>query len=447
MKKTTPANISTAPKKQAQENSLLSITLSSTVSSEPATSSSSTDVQAVIEVKSEVKNEAVNIKKEEEEEALTQGIAIMKEIVASDAQPAGEATKVEAEVAAEGKDNDKIVQITIKQPEVATVGGNVDLNIAQSKAEHPEVAEKTRTAVPTAGGNGVPIEVCEAYNNFFLMLHNMPHNIDDKNVNMALSQVELLIRTSGLYDSLELIRPQLSNALLTFGREMYKAILVDPPRWLDVSLYLACAPIFREAMVHIVGQYPHFPGSKFKLEDLPSNIQELITTKVNDLNKLRAGINEKLFTSSITIGGQNISIHNLDMYNLDSWIVVQTWRDWFSHSLARCNDKRIVSNTHGTMYRLMAKGGDAYLQHAAVIETLKYLKGPGGTGKGVTKLDNEEIELDLRLMKDSAREVVKPLCVNHSMLDVEEEGIEYLTCTEVATEELPWKKKIGGVLT
>lgn len=103
--------------------------------------------------------------------------------------------------------------------------------------------------------------------------------------------------------------------------------------------------------------------------------------------------------------------------------------DWFSHHIRATPEKHKI----GTMYRLMAKGRDAYLPSTKVFEqSVKF----GGIGSALR--DPKEVEDDMGIMKGFAKTMVKQLLINHSMLDVEQEGIEYLTCSKVERAELPW---------
>lgn len=87
----------------------------------------------------------------------------------------------------------------------------------------------------------------------------------------------------------------------------------------------------------------------------------------------------------------------------------------------------------------MRKGGDAYLPVEEQVEVLEGADEERG-GCGVW----EEVGVDLRLLKDFARGEVEVLCRNRLMLDVEEGGVEYLTCVEVKGEDFPWLRE-GGV--
>jgi hypothetical protein len=104
-------------------------------------------------------------------------------------------------------------------------------------------------------------EVLAAYHNLFLIIYSRPPVIDTEDISNALRQAELLIKIAELYGSVSTIRPYLNNCMMQYGRDVYTAILADPPRWLRLSLYLESAPIFKEAVIHIVGRYPFWPSS------------------------------------------------------------------------------------------------------------------------------------------------------------------------------------------
>jgi hypothetical protein len=84
----------------------------------------------------------------------------------------------------------------------------------------------------------------------------------------------------------------------------------------------------------------------------------------------------------------------------------------------------------------MAKGGDAYLAPTIVFKALQDYN-----GKLFGQWDLEAVENDLSITKKFAQGMARKLVVNHSMLDVVEEGIQHLTGTKVENDELPWVKK------
>lgn len=270
----------------------------------------------------------------------------------------------------------------------------------------------------------------EAHHGLFRLFHNMMPEIDRQDVRKSLRQTENINGAAQIYRCLPLVRHYLSNEMLQLGRELFKAILLDPPRWLLLALLFQCAPIFKEAMIHIIGNYPHYPWTKVLASDLPQAVLDLIRKKVDELRALKASIDRDLFTSSICISGESLTFPTLPKANFDTWFIVQLWQDWFRHSITKHFNAK---HTIGALYRLMARGGDGYLDYKSVLESLASYK-----GKSFGSWNLELVEADLRIMKDFAQKRVKELVVNNSMLDVEEEVILHLTCIMVQLKEMPW---------
>ena len=278
-----------------------------------------------------------------------------------------------------------------------------------------------------------------AHDNLFRFFHNMEPEMDGFDISRALGQIEYIFTIAKPYNCLPLIhqnRHYLSNHLLQFGRELYKAILEDPPRWIRLSLHLECPSIFKEAIIHLVGQYPHYPWTTVPSFELPHSVLEVIHRKVNGLRILKASIDGELFKSLIAIDGKDLIFSTLEESHFDTWFIVQLWRDWFCHSLSTHADSKHES---GSTYRLMARGSNAYLDNMEVYSSLADYK-----GKSFGSWDLRQVDEDLKIMKVFAQKTVKDLVVNHSMLDIEEAGIQHLTCIKVENDELPWIKKESG---
>ena len=137
---------------------------------------------------------------------------------------------------------------------------------------------------------------------------------------------------------------------------------------------------------------------------------------------------------------------------LETWLVVQVFRDWLAH---RINAAKAAGRPWaGAHFRLMRRGGEAYLPAAEVVETLKHYLGERAGREGKGRLGSgwemvagderwEEVKGDLALLKGFARGVVVGLCVCEGVVveggEGEGEGEdEGLRCTKVEVGELPW---------
>jgi hypothetical protein len=283
-------------------------------------------------------------------------------------------------------------------------------------------------------------ELLAAYKGLFRTFYGNPPKIDSNDINVALPQVEAIIRIAELYGSIPIVRPYLGNCLMQFGRIAYAAILQDPPRWIQLSLYLESAPLFREAAVHIIGNLGNWPWPTVQPSDFPDDLvglDSLFQKKVDKLKGLMADVERTFFMSSINIEGEGGSLAPTGRGSINTWYVAQLWKEWFSRSVAKDEVSKRTRRSDGMKYRWIAKGGDAYLPLETVINHIKAFREP----TRLTKADKQGIEEDLKMIKTYAQKYVGLLCFNKSMLSVEEAGIEHLTCVSVDNDEIPWTTK------
>jgi hypothetical protein len=382
--------------------------------------------ESLPEVKAEVKAEEPEIKKEgEPSNSLTTVESEEPEIKKEEVSNSGERIKN---------------VITFKGNSIAAKDATTNNENQVATKETPSTTEELHIAMEKA--TQLSGELLSAYRNLFLIYYGRAPIIDTKDIDTALQQAEILIRIAELYGSIPVVRPYLGNCMMQFGRDVYTAILQDPPRWLQLSLYLESAPIFKEAIIHIVGNLPNWPWSTVQLRDFPDDLKGskgLFESKLDYLEGLQRDVDRKLTMSSIKINGEEAQLDHENKRTYNTWLVLQLWKSWFTRSISKGGSPNSSVCSSGTVYRLISKGGDVYLPSETIVTQIKALRDLNRVVKG----DKQEIEEDLKLMKDFAQKEVRLLCVNNSMLSVEEAGIEHLTCTMVENDELPWVKNDG----
>jgi len=247
------------------------------------------------------------------------------------------------------------------------------------------------------------------------------------------------------------VRPYINDALQFFRRDLYIAILNDPPRYLLVGYMLQHRSIFEEAMVHIVGQHPAWPASwSVHSEHLPEMLHSIIDHKASQLSTAREYIDNRLLSSRISIYGTPTASFPRDPDHFSAGYAAGLWHDWFRNALFNAlpetangdnsNNNSNVISLHGThngldkmgpTYRAIALAGTAYLDHDEVFAQLPNLPKEICTSWST-------LEPELAEIKRFAQNVVQPLVMNNSWLDPEAYGLEYLTCTELSACEFPW---------
>ncbi|KAK0129644.1 hypothetical protein ONS96_000208 [Cadophora gregata f. sp. sojae] len=311
-----------------------------------------------------------------------------------------------------------------------------------SQAPHVQIAhdEKIKTAPATmANSNGA--DVLRVYDNLFRIYYNLPPRIDTESINKALMQSELLVDAARLYGTISVVRPYINAALMNFGRQLYMAIMKDPPRWLHLAFFLESKPMFKEGVIHIVANHPFWPWPTLKMDEILSPIGELIENKLDIFLEMKESVNKALFSNEV----RNVEVFSRTLNNddFDTWFVVQYWRDWFARSLAKANKASDVTQMcmRCKVYRDIGRNGDAYLPTILVLDAVEACRSKDLHAKA----KRQGIERDLRTLKDFAQKAVTPLCANYSMLSVEDAGIDYLTCIKVEDDELPWMKQSNGI--
>jgi hypothetical protein len=260
----------------------------------------------------------------------------------------------------------------------------------------------------------------------------MPLVTEEKDVQVALDQATRVFDLAGRFSTEDVVRPHLLSSLLGYGRETFRAIMQRPPEWLRISKKLKSTAMFQEAMVHIVGDLRRWRFATIDNPAFPPEVAMLIKKKAAELKSLKIEIDTRLFTSTICFDKRNVVLNHADDSTGNTWFVVQYWRDWLSRSLATAVFSK-ASCIDGNMYRDMATAGDAYLPASTHVAALTCWK-----GKDFSLSDLIELGEDLHIMKEFAQQMSQPLCINHSMLSVEEEKIPYFTCIKVEKDEFPW---------
>ncbi|KAI9844333.1 MAG: hypothetical protein M1837_005637 [Sclerophora amabilis] len=286
----------------------------------------------------------------------------------------------------------------------------------------------------------------ETYNNLFLTFCNLPPLLSRTSISDALSQTESLICLATIYSSFATIRSHVGNLLSEHRQALYTSIAENPFRWVKVGVALESSTIFTEAVIHLAGMWPLCPWLQpERSSSIPPKVLDLVVAKAKALANKRAKVDRELFLGTGVMNGREIirpsssssfsSSSNgyvVDANFLETWTAVQIFRDWLAQSISAARASR--SEHVAPYYRLLRKGGNAYLPYEEVLKVLEALPIDDGSDVGTW----QGLAEDLTRLKKRASGVVKHICKNNLMLSEQTTGIEYLTCTEVGMEDLPW---------
>ncbi|KAG9200214.1 hypothetical protein G6514_007426 [Epicoccum nigrum] len=284
--------------------------------------------------------------------------------------------------------------------------------------------------------------ILRAYTQIFAAFYNINPQLSSTDIRAATSQAEQTASIAQKLGCINLISPHLSNALLQHRQALYKAILLDAPRYLLISLSLEDAFIYTEALIHLIGAHPCSPWPT-PFATLPFITRALIARKAEQLNKEVLEVERELLLLTIVhVNGTRKQPYRYDVSSeFDTWFVVQLFRDTLT-SVLRSNDESIAPPLkRGEFFRKVSRGGSAYMVFEDVRAVLLRVM-PSAV---------ETLREDLNDLKASASELVGELARNELSLDGDEvartEVVKdgkrikagWLTCAKVEDREILWR--------
>jgi hypothetical protein len=140
------------------------------------------------------------------------------------------------------------------------------------------------------------------------------------------------------------------------------------------------------------------------------------------------------------VEGEEALLAPTNKKTINTWYVEQLWKQWFTRSVSQDEAPKSTGRADGAKYRAIAKGYDVYLPLETVMNHIKAFREP----TRLTEVDKKGIEEDLKMIKAFAQKQVQLLCVNKSMLSIEETGIKHLTCASVDDFDISWVNQGGS---
>ena len=123
------------------------------------------------------------------------------------------------------------------------------------------------------------------------------------------------------------------------------------------------------------------------------------------------------------------------------WLALGLFRHWFGQHLAT-DYGRTSSDGGYRFYNHLAEGGEAYLDHVAREEYLQQFP--------VSRKARTLFDAALNEIKEGVKPFVAELVKNNSMLDTKTRAITYLTCAKPGKRHVPWLNEaedahVGGL--
>ncbi|EMC97417.1 hypothetical protein BAUCODRAFT_121872 [Baudoinia panamericana UAMH 10762] len=255
----------------------------------------------------------------------------------------------------------------------------------------------------------------------------------------------------------------LTNDWMT-QRTLFGAIAVQPKRWLVLAVKLESELVYKEAFVHLVGQYP-----SVELDGVAASIVDQIAMMSRDLRYHRYEVDQQLLLTTIKVSAHSGKGKQSDnkqplreqmvspFYKTDIYNVVNLWRDWIAEhidalraiengaDLATVRDTLFCEHnvsldgspamclTTAGLYHLIGEGGDAYLPVEELISKCK---------QNGFKAEADTIRANLKVLKDKAKAIVAPLLASKLQYEAKT-ALSYVTCVDAGAA--PWAGECGEV--
>ncbi|KYK58426.1 hypothetical protein DCS_05441 [Drechmeria coniospora] len=302
------------------------------------------------------------------------------------------------------------------------------------------------------------------YDNLFRIFYNYPPALDGINVVDAYVQCKSLLALADQYDALAVVGPRVDHHLLQFQSRLWTQVAKYPISYLRLGYLARSKVIFREALIHVVGQWPI--GGRSGRATLPDVVLDIIEDKVEELDETVSQVEGCLFRLSLTTARGDRVTPNTSYLD---WLVVSLFRQWLAENTTpqpppdrhHCSRSRSCSRnvnrnrnrnhgrhpslpsvrppptSVGAAYRTLGAGNSTFLGHDECKSFLKL------TPELYSRENLRRFERRMEELKAMARDLVHPLLDSALELDTvapsrTSDGLPYLTCTTVGNWDLPW---------
>ncbi|KZM22285.1 phospholipid-translocating ATPase rsb1 [Ascochyta rabiei] len=320
----------------------------------------------------------------------------------------------------------------------------------QFPAGHLELVELTSTGERADGRSGLVVnengripQANQAFANYESILYafyNKELAVDDTDMSAALFDCYQLLQISDYLGCTGLISKPIEVALFKHGQDLFRAIQGVPYAWIELAYRIRSELIFRECVVHLVGNWKVFK-TKYnmidRLRDIPSvrglveNYHHILLEKCKSLELSVLSH----YPQVIRLPSEDLPIKR-ESYGKDIlvWMALTFFRHWVSQRLIT-GKGRDAPDCGYELFFALGNGGDAYMDKSVINQF--HTRFPM-TKKAMNVLENHLYEF-----KECIKKVVDDSKVlrSHCQLDVHRFPVKYLTCTEFARDDFPWLKE------
>lgn len=319
--------------------------------------------------------------------------------------------------------------VLFEDPSLANSTGQfAALQISESGRVFNSIAP--RAARNTIGGE----DEDKCWDWLFGAFYGVTPTFDGSSFAATLNGCFALLEVAESIGAVEQVREIVDLALMRQDEVLWRSIACNPTVWAELGRRVRSPTIFKEAVVHIVGQWKMLDDEV--KESLPADIFELCRRKWNELELAKRAIEIRIaghypaFLCRNHADKPQRSAYASDIY---MWMALAFFRQYISQS-GNDGKNRLADDGGYSWYKQISVGGSEYLNRQD-MSTFHQFFPMSGKACGV-------MEAHMNVLKEEAKPFVKDLMVVRTHVDpatmTERPGKPWLTCTVVEKEDLPW---------
>lgn len=256
----------------------------------------------------------------------------------------------------------------------------------------------------------------------------------------ALQDCYQLLQISDYLGCTGLISKPIEVALLKHGQDLFRAIHSAPQGWIDMAYRIRSELVFKECMIHLVGNWKTLKTKQSVIEALREvpGLRALIEKYYRGL--MLQAKNLELGIMSLYPGDMRLPVDDLpikrEAYAKDIlvWMALTFFRHWIGQRLIM-EKGRHSPDCGFELYKQIGTGGESYMDKTVINQF--HTKFPM-TKKAMNVLENHLLEI-----KECMKGVVDQhkILKSNCQLDVTRFPVPYLTCTLFNRDDFPWLKE------
>lgn len=278
------------------------------------------------------------------------------------------------------------------------------------------------------------------YESILYAFYNKDLTVDDTDMSAALLNCYQLLEISDYLGCTSLISKPVEVALFKHGQDLFRAIQGAPYAWVGLACRTRSELIFRECIVHLVGDWKTLQSKatvREYLRDLPG-----VSKVVNAYHRTLVDKVKALEVSVLSHYPEGVRLPSEDrpvkreFYAKDIlvWMALTFFRHWFSQRVVM-GKGRLAADCGYKLFSALAAGGDMYMDKSVMNQFHAHFP---ITKKAMNVLENhlEEIKECIKKVVDGSK-VLRSQC----QLDVHRFPVNYFTCTTFDRKDFPWLKE------